>query len=194
MKLLPSRRTFHIHHTTMHQFTVSPRSKSHARIIKYGVCVFNCNLPSAVWAEWPGSFTCYYGNAGWYRCRKRAWKADPGEENSPTAPAGLEPPLTSWSSVQRSNHSTIPAIYYVHDTGKYQCHINIYINIYNIKLHIPPTNCHCLDAQQEPYKKAYPLVLLVFMTNVVEFSGDPPKNNKVRKMDCTEYKQQQKMT
>ena len=110
---------------TIHQFTVSPPSKSHACIIKYGVCVFSCNLPSAVWAEWPGSFTCYYGNAGLYRYRKSAWKADPGEENSPTAPAGLEPLLTSWSWVQRSNHSTIPAIYYDHDTGKYQCHINI---------------------------------------------------------------------
>ena len=26
--------------------------------------MFFCNLPPALLAEWPGSFTCYFGNAG----------------------------------------------------------------------------------------------------------------------------------
>ena len=30
-----------------------------------GVCVFRCNLPTALLAEWPGSFTCHCGNTGW---------------------------------------------------------------------------------------------------------------------------------
>ena len=44
--------------------------------------------------------------------------------------------------------------------GKYQCQYA------TSKLHIPPTNCHLLHAQQEPYKKAYPLT-----KNIWEFSG-----------------------
>ena len=28
------------------------------------VCVFSCNLPPALLAEWPGSFMCYCGNTG----------------------------------------------------------------------------------------------------------------------------------
>ena len=29
-----------------------------------GVCVFRCNLPPALFADWPGSFMCYCGNTG----------------------------------------------------------------------------------------------------------------------------------
>ena len=29
-----------------------------------GLCVFRCILPPALWAEWPGSFTCHCGNTG----------------------------------------------------------------------------------------------------------------------------------
>ena len=29
-----------------------------------GVCVLRCNLPPALLAEWPGSFTCHCGNTG----------------------------------------------------------------------------------------------------------------------------------
>ena len=36
-------------------FTVSLYSKQHMQ----GACVFGCNLPPALLAEWPGSFTCY---------------------------------------------------------------------------------------------------------------------------------------
>ena len=41
-----------------------------------GVCVIRCNLPPALLAEWPGSFTCHCGNTGMERtsnknrCRK----------------------------------------------------------------------------------------------------------------------------
>ena len=55
MKLLLSRRTFCVHHTTMHQCIESLHSKPHT----YVACVFSCNLPYALLAEWPGSFTCY---------------------------------------------------------------------------------------------------------------------------------------
>ena len=30
-----------------------------------GVCMFRCNLPPALLAEWPGSFTCDCSNRGW---------------------------------------------------------------------------------------------------------------------------------
>ena len=52
--------------------------------------MFNCNLPPALLAERPGSFTCYCGNTGVERIPKEesAQIVDPGEENSPAAPAG----------------------------------------------------------------------------------------------------------
>ena len=49
---------FYIHHTAMHQFTVSLYSKPHM----YGVCVFSWNLSPPVLAEWLRSFTCYCSN------------------------------------------------------------------------------------------------------------------------------------
>ena len=56
-----------------------------------GACVFSCiNLPLTLLAESPGSCTCYCGNTGAERIWKyeSAQKVDPGEENSPAAPAG----------------------------------------------------------------------------------------------------------
>ena len=41
-----------------------------------GVCMINCNLSTALLAEWPGSFMCQCSNIWWN-----------GEENSPSAPA-----------------------------------------------------------------------------------------------------------
>ena len=44
------------------------------------VCVFSCNLPPALLAEWPGSFTCYCSNTGvewipkWVSTESRPWK------------------------------------------------------------------------------------------------------------------------
>ena len=58
----------------------------HARSHTYGACVFTCNLPPALSAEWLGSFTCYCCNTGWngYQYYESAQKVDPGEENAPT--------------------------------------------------------------------------------------------------------------
>ena len=40
-------------------------------------------------AEWPGFFTCYCGNT-WILKQETVQKVDPGEENSPTTPAGIQ--------------------------------------------------------------------------------------------------------
>ena len=37
-----------------------------------GVCVFRCNLPPALLAEWPGSFTCHCGNTGLERTPRKS--------------------------------------------------------------------------------------------------------------------------
>jgi len=47
-------------HTTMH-LVMSLHTKPHT----WGTCMFSCNLPTALLAEWPGSFTCCCGNTGW---------------------------------------------------------------------------------------------------------------------------------
>ena len=60
MKLLPTRRKFCVHHTTMHHVTSCKAT--------YVRCMwFSCNLPP----EWQGSFTCYWGNTGVERIPKR---------------------------------------------------------------------------------------------------------------------------
>ena len=46
-EMLPFRRRFCVHHSTMHQFTVSLHSTPH----RQGVCVFSCNLPPALLAQ-----------------------------------------------------------------------------------------------------------------------------------------------
>ena len=46
------------------------------------------NLPSALLAVWPGSFTCYGSNTGWIDTKwESAPKVNSAEENSPAAPA-----------------------------------------------------------------------------------------------------------
>ena len=48
--------------------------------IRNGVCVFSCNLPPALLAEWPGSFTCYCSNTGveripkWVSTESQPWR------------------------------------------------------------------------------------------------------------------------
>ena len=37
-----------------------------------GACVFRCNLPPRLLAEWPGSFTCHFGNTGVERTRNKS--------------------------------------------------------------------------------------------------------------------------
>ena len=50
-----------------------------------------CNLPSALWTEWPGSFTCHCGNTGMERTPNKSQhtKLTRSEENSPAAPAWI---------------------------------------------------------------------------------------------------------
>ena len=57
VKMLSSQRRFCVHHTAMFQFTVSFYSKWHT----LSVCVFSCNLPPALSAQWPEYFTCCCG-------------------------------------------------------------------------------------------------------------------------------------
>ena len=52
-------------------YTIQPCTVSlHAKPPTQGVCVFSCNLPPALLAEWPGSFTCYCSNTGVERIPK----------------------------------------------------------------------------------------------------------------------------
>ena len=46
-------------------YTILPRTslKFYSKPHTLGTCVFSCNLQPALLAEWPGSFTCYCGNA-----------------------------------------------------------------------------------------------------------------------------------
>ena len=39
-------------------------SSDHFGLWVKGVCVFSCSLPHALFAKWPGSFTCHCGNTG----------------------------------------------------------------------------------------------------------------------------------
>ena len=57
----------------------------HSAPHEYSACVFSCNLPPALLAEWLGSFTSYCGNTGVEQIPKleSAQKVDPGEENCP---------------------------------------------------------------------------------------------------------------
>ena len=55
-------------------------------------CMFRCNLPHALLAEWPGFFTCHCGNTGvkWTPNKSQpAEKVNFGKEISPATPAGI---------------------------------------------------------------------------------------------------------
>ena len=85
VKLLLSRRRLCVHHSTIHQFTVSVaiHSKSHNM---QGACMFSCNLPPALLAEWPGSFMCYCsGTDTEIRVSTESW---PWRRQFPTTPVG----------------------------------------------------------------------------------------------------------
>ena len=57
-----------------------------------GVCMFRCNLPPALLAEWLGSLTCHCGNTGVERTQNKesTYKVDSEENKSPTAPARIQ--------------------------------------------------------------------------------------------------------
>ena len=78
--------------STRSVYTIQPRITSlHAKPHTSGACVVSCNLSPALLADWPGSFTCYFGNTGVERIPKKesAQKVDLGEENSPATPAWI---------------------------------------------------------------------------------------------------------
>ena len=67
-------------------YTIQPCTRLQCHFIQSHIDrVVSCNLPPALLAEWPGSFTCYCSNTG----VEQTPKVDPGEENSPAAPAGI---------------------------------------------------------------------------------------------------------
>ena len=47
-------------------------SQPTATVCVKGVCVFMCKLPPAVFAEWPGPFTCHCGNTGVERTQNKS--------------------------------------------------------------------------------------------------------------------------
>ena len=70
--------------------------------------VFSCNLPAALWAEWPRSFSCYCSN-GWNGCWNKSQHGKLTLEKTILTPLlqGLEP-TTFQSCVWHSNHWAIP--------------------------------------------------------------------------------------
>ena len=87
-----------------------------SHIHKVYTCVFTCNLPPALLAEWLGSFTCDFGNTGWngYRNKESALKVDPEKKILLSLLQGFEP-TTLRSRIRRSNHCAIltPSYYWI---------------------------------------------------------------------------------
>ena len=98
VKLLPS-----VH-------TIQPSSMSHHFMQSHirRAHVFGCNLPAALWAEWPGSFSCYCSNR-WNGCWNKSQHGKLTLEKTILTPLlqGLEP-TTFQSCVWHSNHWAIP--------------------------------------------------------------------------------------
>ena len=76
-----------------------------------GECMLWCNLPSALLAEWSGSFTCQCGNMG------VEWTPNKSQHRKLTLQMKFFPPLlpglkleTSRSLVRRSYQQVIPAL------------------------------------------------------------------------------------
>ena len=76
----------------------------------HGVCMFRCNLPPALWVEWPGSFTCHCGNTRveWTPIKSQHTKLTPEKKILPPFLPGFEL-ATFRSRVRRSNQQAIPA-------------------------------------------------------------------------------------
>ena len=75
-----------------------------------GVCVFRRNLPPALLAEWPGSFSCHCGNTGVERTPDKSQHTQLTLEKKilPLHLPGFEL-ATFRSRVRRSNQQAIPA-------------------------------------------------------------------------------------
>ena len=76
-----------------------------------GVCMFKCNLPPALLAEWPRSFTCHCGNTGMERTLNKSQHTKLTLEKKilPLLLPGFElATFQSW--VQRSYQQAIPDV------------------------------------------------------------------------------------
>ena len=95
---------FYVHHTTMYH---APSCKA----TYVNVCVFSCNLPPALLAEWPGFLRAAAVTLGWNGYRNKSQQRNLTLEKKilPLFLQVLEP-ATSQSRVRRSNHWAIPAL------------------------------------------------------------------------------------
>ena len=85
---------------------------SHLKPHTLSACVFSCNMPSALLAEWRGSFACYSSNIGveWILRWESAQKVDLSEDISPAAPARPWRPFDHKSGAQPPSYSHSPCI------------------------------------------------------------------------------------
>ena len=118
-KLLPSWCMFCVHHTTMHQLTMS----LHLKACMLGACMFSCNLPPALLAEWLESFTCYYSNLGWNDDRNMSQHRKLTLENKMLL-LGLKP-ATFRPQIQRSATDWAIPMFYALCTACKQSHEHI---------------------------------------------------------------------
>ena len=79
-----------------------------------GVSVFRCNLPPALLAKWPGSFTCHcgYTEVGRDTEQKSAHKVDSGEGNSPAGVRTRNLSITSPALYQQAIPTRCSRIWY----------------------------------------------------------------------------------
>ena len=90
----------------------APHHATSCKATYIGYSSFSCNMPPALLAEWPGSFTCYCGNMGvewilkWVITKHWPWW-----RKFLLFLLGLEP-TTFWSWVWCSNHCAIPTVWY----------------------------------------------------------------------------------
>ena len=102
VKLLPCWRKVYVHHTAMHQFTVSLYSKLH--ICMLHVCLAEtCHLHF-----WQNGWDLLYATAVTRVWNKYRNKRQHREENSPTVPARTQTPETFWSQVHHSTAEPSP--------------------------------------------------------------------------------------
>ena len=75
-----------------------------------GVCMFSCNLPPALLAEWLGSFTCHFGSRGVEWTPSKSQHAKLPLEKKIFSPLLLGFELTTFQSwVRRSNQQAAAA-------------------------------------------------------------------------------------
>ena len=87
-----------------------------------GVCMFMCNPPPALLAEWPGSFTCHCGNTGMEQTPNKSQHTKLTLEKKILPPLLLGFKLTTFRSwVQRSYQQAIPATLHCNANNNYYC-------------------------------------------------------------------------